>query len=231
MPEQRPKVDFADGVQVDLKVKFSEAMKSGEGKFGPWWLWTVEDFDGSDASLFADADLQNLLEAAELERGDELSIKPMGKGASRTWHVWCNSQAVSLTGAAQEAEPAPQQDKPAQQAEAPPEASKRPSDATYHELVNLLGACVSDAALIWEERQKDAGVEWDARAVQALASTLFIEARKCKVQAPDYSEPSGVEGYVTPPTVEHPLTEGGAALIGLATGDPGPTERDDIEFP
>ena len=100
MAEQRPKIELPDNVQVDVTMKFGEPFKQGENNGRPWYLWTVKNDAGDDASLFADEPLQMLLEAADIERGDEISIKLVKttKAEPRTWHVWCNNQAVSLTG-------------------------------------------------------------------------------------------------------------------------------------
>ena len=219
MAEQRPKIEFIDNVQVDVTMKFGEPFRQGENNGRPWYLWTVKNDAGDDASLFADEPLQMLLEAADIERGDEVSIKPVKttKAEPRTYHVWCNNQAVSLTGDA-----TPQQKPQQEQQQDPPKAvpQKRPGDLTYSDRVNLMGSCIQDAALIWAAVKTDGD---NSRAIAAIANTLFIDCRKDRtLTAPDYSEPD---------------TSGVTSDPGIQEGDPGhgeppnPGTDDDDDLP
>ena len=245
MAEQRPKIEFVDNVQVDVTMKFGEPFRQGENNGRPWYLWTVVNEDGDDASLFADEPLQMLLEAADIERGDEVSIKPVKttKAEPRTYHVWCNNQAVSLTGDAtpqqepqqeqrqepqqepqQEQRQEPQQEPQQEQQQEPPKAvpQKRPGDLTYSDRVNLMGACIQDAALIWANGKKQTVAD-SSRAIAAIANTLYIDCRKDRsLTVPDYSEPD---------------TSGVTSDPGIQEGDPGhgeppnPGTDDDDDLP
>ena len=214
MAEQRPKIEFVDNVQVDVTMKFGEPFRQGENNGRPWYLWTVVNEDGDDASLFADEPLQMLLEAADIERGDEVSINPVKttKAEPRTYHVWCNNQAVSLTGDAtpqqkpqQEQRQEPQQEPQQEQQQEPPKAAPQKRDSlTYADRVNLMGSCIQDAALIWAAVKTDGD---NSRAIAAIANTLFIDCRKDRsLTAPDYSEPD---------------TSGVTSDPGIQEGDPG----------
>ena len=214
MAEQRPKVDLPDNEQVDVVMKFGEPFKQGENNGRPWYLWTVKNDAGDDASLFADEPLQMLLEAADIARGDEISIRAVKTSAKepRTWHVWCNNQAVSLTGDAtpqqapqqeqrQEPQQAPQQEP---QQEPPKAAPPKRDSLTYADRVNLMGSCIQDAALIWAAVKTDGD---NSRAIAAIANTLFIDCRRDRtLTAPDYSEPD---------------TSGVTSDPGIQEGDPG----------
>jgi hypothetical protein len=233
MAEQRPKIEFLDNVQVDVKMKFSECYRQGENNGRPWYLWTVEDNDG-DASLFADEPLQMLLEAADIERGDEVSIKAVktSKTEPKTWHVWVNNQAVSLTGPKKQQQeqqqeppkepPKEQQQEPQQeQQETPKEPPKRAGDLTYSDRVNLMGACIQDAALIWTAVKSEGD---NSRAIAAIANTLFIDCRKDRsIRAPDYSEPD-TSGVTSDPDIQE-----GDPGYGEPP-NPGTDDDDDLPF-
>ena len=226
MADQRRTLDLDDNVQYDLVMKFTSPLKEGTNDFGPWYLWTVEE-GGEDVSMFAKEDLQMLLEAAELEKGDKVSIKAVKTGKQRrTWHVWCNDQAVSLKDQQQAPQQEQQQEPRQEQQQAPrreqqqeprQEAPKR-GDMTYADRVNLLGACIQDAALIWAAAQTEGD---SSRAIAAIANTLFIDCRKDRsLRAPDYSEPD-TSGVTSDPEIHE--------------GDPGygepPPDQDDEDLP
>ena len=232
--QNRPKIEFADNVDVTLEWKFdSKPFREGDGQYGPWYLHTVVDQSGEDASLFLGPEAQELIELADPGRGSVVTIRRMrmSKKDPTTWHVWHNGEAVSRTGEA-----------PAATVVAPAATPTvvthpKPVDAvkgtqghggqhgpSYADLVNLMGACVKDAHLVWGEAQGSTEYT-DARAIQAIASTLFIEARKMKLNGPDYSEPD-TSGVIAQEGIER--------VVEVFDGDPGhgepPPEDADLPF-
>tara|TARA_R110000824_G_scaffold33553_8_gene107438 strand:- start:372 stop:1079 length:708 start_codon:yes stop_codon:yes gene_type:complete len=218
MAEQRPKIELPDNVQVDVTMKFGEPFKQGENNGRPWYLWTVQNDAGDDASLFADEPLQMLLEAADIERGDEISIKPVkttkaerekGTPAKNNNEIWRTAPKEPQQEQQQKPQQKPQQEQrqePQQepQQEPPKAAPPKRDSLTYSDRVNLMGSCIQDAALIWAAVRTEGD---SSRAIAAIANTLFIDCRKDRtLTAPDYSEPD---------------TSGVTSDPGIQEGDPG----------
>ena len=93
----RPTIEWNDNVQVDMEWKWDgvEPFKTGENSYGKWYLFSVENSDGEDSSMFAKQDLMDKLEALNptLKRGDLVSIKPVKTGKqARSWHICVNDQ-------------------------------------------------------------------------------------------------------------------------------------------
>lgn len=192
MAEQRPTIEWVDNVAIEMEMKFDAPFKDGENEYGKWYLWTVE-VDGEDHSMFAKQDLEYLLEAAEPAKGDVFVVKPEKlPKTKRAWHVWKNGANVSMTGdtppsagEAPESTPAPQEQKPPSKPQTQPRGSKAPSEASYEDLVGLMGECMKSTAAIWDNNIENGPPGDHAGAIERLAVTLYLDCRKAGIWPTD----------------------------------------------
>ena len=180
---ERPKVPLKLDEPDAFTAKFGSAGRSGAHNGHAWHLWTVE-IDEEDYSLFADDDLNAILEDAQLSRGDQVVVtkKKKSKGVYY-WTVGINGQRVApLADDPAPAQPTrqPPQKQPTngQPAASPPrEKVHGDADITLDGLAQLMEQCILYADAAWGQLAEQHGTSYTADNVQGTASTLFIEAR------------------------------------------------------
>jgi len=127
MAEQgrRSKVEFAVNTPEVVELLYDSFAGEGEGTYGPWWRWSVYWKD-MDATLFTDAELQELIVCAEPKPNLSLQIvKQQAPGSKRTyWRVYKPVDGEWAEVLAGRKEPYVVPDKP--QAAARPQAPARP---------------------------------------------------------------------------------------------------------
>lgn len=179
---ERPKISLKLDEPAAFVVKFNSAQKSGVNSGGPWHLWTVS-VDDEDWSLFADDELNTLLEGAQLSRGDAVTVTKIkiSKGVYE-WTVYVNDQLI-----------APPKDEPAQQPATKRHANGQPANGqqatdppretgqqtvTLDDLAQLMERCILHADTAWGQLAEKRATDHTSDNIQATANTLFIEARK-----------------------------------------------------
>ena len=142
----RPTIEWHDNVQVDMEWKWDgvEPFKTGENSYGKWYLFSVENSDGEDSSMFAKQDLMDKLEALNptLKRGDLVSIKPVKTGKqARSWHIWVNDQGDGKNYRSVD----DQDDQPAKQ---PPKQPAGQGGISVEDVANAYADCFKFAAAL-----------------------------------------------------------------------------------
>ena len=142
----RPTIEWNDNVQVDMEWKWDgvEPFKTGENSYGKWYLFSVENSDGEDSSMFAKQDLMDKLEALNptLKRGDLVSIKPVKTGKqARSWHIWVNDQGDGKNYRSVD----DQDDQPAKQ---PPKQPAGQGGISVEDVANVYADCFKFAAAL-----------------------------------------------------------------------------------
>ncbi len=184
---ERSKISLKLDEPAAFDIKFSSAQKSGKNNGEPWHLWTVS-VDDEDWSLFADDDLNTLLEDARLSRGDQVTATKIKKSKGvYGWTVYANDQLVVPP----QEEPArtlpsgrPAQEKPSNgHAANDPQAASFPREngqpaVTLDGLTKLMESCILHADAAWGRLAEERSNSYTSDNVQATANALFAEARK-----------------------------------------------------
>ena len=175
---ERPKVPLKLNEPDAFNAKFGSAGRSGAHNGHAWHLWTVE-VDDEDWSLFADDDLNTILEDAQLSRGDQVVVTKNKKSKGvYYWTVGVNGQRVAPLSEDPAPTRQPSQQPPAngQQASSPPR-EKPPDTVTLDDLSHLMEECILRSDAAWGQLAEQRGTSYTADNVQGTASTLFIAAR------------------------------------------------------
>ena len=202
----RPTIEWTDNIQQDFHWKFDgvEPYKTGENSYGKWYLFSVS-VDDVDTSMFAKQDLMDQLEALSptLRTGDFVSIKPVKTGKqARSWHLWVNEK--------------PAEDQPSEPAKSEPTKNQ----PTLVDLGELMSACLCQAGRAWDDRFKEFQGD-TAGAIERLAVTLYLDARKHGIMPMDQTEESPEESPGESPE-EPPMPN--------EPPNPGTGEDDDLPF-
>ena len=109
----------------------------------------------------------------------------------------------------------------------PDNAVKGTNSPSYADLVNLMGACLSDAALLWVQEKLPTTGDY-AGAVEKVGVSLFIDARKLGLRPASLVE-KVVQADDDLEIVAGPIVDGQRTEAFIIGGDPGPQERDEAD--
>ena len=202
MAEQRSTIEFAPNIDVVTKLKYDQPYKSGVNKFGAaWHLWTVEDKNGTDVSLFATDRLNSLLLAAnpvnglwvtilkEQEAGEKSTRWKLWKGIDGNW-VPVEADMVEQTEPAPPEQRPPEQKPPEQVEQRPAPPEDIPSNVTQSAILAMGSNFLQCSASHWAVL-KEAGriQDYTSDNVQSWAQTMLNIAKDARtVIPPDRSE-------------------------------------------
>jgi hypothetical protein len=178
----KPKVEFGADT-VSLSLQFDKPAKGGNSKFGPWWIWGVEE-NGEDKVLFTDGELQGTIESLNPSVGMPLAIKKGKKNGE--WKVWTYDgdgwelATPGRTADAPDPEPSRGGPPPApgaaqKQPTAPTKAPQRGSGISLGEACDVFAASYSRAChILFGGDLTDQSPTECVTQARMLATTLFI---------------------------------------------------------